>query len=224
MADKHGWENFPSWRVVDVSGRVVPAYTQLARCFVFSFSLSFFFTDHLRRWFAIGKLKRSNRTVASDIHRRACCTPVTKWFDLSYLWRCMGDQRVSACVERSWWCANTSAPRPKEANQVGAFVVYRGPRRPFPCVAPLARMEDDVRASPYDLLRPFPFSTPAASAYCSLEKHSGLWKLLFTLHIWSELHSAPRSSNSSNPFGNIFHFVGRSLQAYNFPLSSENHG
>lgn len=43
-------------------------------------------------------------------------------------------------------------------------------------------MEDDVRASPYDLLRPFPFSTPAASAYCSLEKHSGPWKLRGPLH------------------------------------------
>ena len=44
----------------------------------------------------------------------------------------------------------------------------------------VARMEDDVRVTLYDLLRPFPFSTPATAAYCSSEKHSSFQKYIAT--------------------------------------------
>ena len=69
-------------------------------------------------------------------------------------------------------------PRPKEvAPEVGALA-----HTPYyPCWYPkaqahvlrsrsVARMEHDVRAAPYDLLRPFPFSSTPAT-YCPSKKH-----------------------------------------------------
>lgn len=68
-----------------------------------------------------------------------------------------------------WATEHTYRLRPKEAAQVGALTHAWAEGSSMCCF--VARMEDDVRAVLYDLLRPFPFSTPVLSAYSSSKKH-----------------------------------------------------